>query len=240
MIQFIKYDFNHSIHHSSAYILNDTPPGSAIFLSKEFAFYLKLNIKLSSKNKISPFSIENESINGKSAKKIYDFDNTDVVKKSKVFFNSHTLIEAFVVDSVFEMLENNKCKGFLIATNNIYRANQGRKWNVDFEIENDLTFKKTIEDLTYTLHFNEAYKTQKKETVRFATLDKVFEWKFALIKSNNAIESKIIMERLKDLTMYSEFKSFAHEKNLQFICVDKDDLPHHFEPLFSKQKQKSL
>jgi len=226
LIQFVKYDFNHKIHNSSSYRLNDTKKEVYCPLSKEFIYFLKQNHKFSLETKelFNPFSIKNDD--DFPLEKILVYSKAYVVKKADFVFDSSLLLQQFLIDTVYDLLKAKKIKTFLVNTQNYFSASGKKEWNISMDIDSDVVFEASLKNAAIGLNFNKEFKEQKPE--KFGGITSTLNPKFIIFQSSTAIENKVYAEYLKNLKSENEYKHFAKKNNQKIIVFDLDNKKYEF------------
>ena len=67
--------------------------------------------------------------------------------------------------------------------------------------------------------------------MKFASQDRMINFKFAILKTKTCIENKVLGMELRELVMESDFKNFSHNNKQPFILIDVNDTEIFFEPI---------
>ena len=220
LIQFVRFDFNYKVHHSSAYELNDAAVDSPVKLSTEFIHYLKINITktLFSEGQFNPFRAE-ENI-----EEAILVEGNQVIKKSPAFFDSTVLMLAFTLDQIAETLIANKLETFLISTRDLHFGFGDKSWEVKFEVEDEFEYEVELTNEAAGLDFNKNYLTQKPQSRdKFGIKDSEMIMKYCIFKTANAVTFKVISKILEKMTYKSDFQEFSTLNKIPVHIIDKDD-----------------
>ncbi len=230
LLQFIKYDFNRNIHNSSAYRFNAANEGANVLLTPEFVFFLKRNIEIATDSGLSPF-YDNNKKTIKNIDELVEIEDNLITKNKNIYFDTKVLLQAFVVDTIFDLLAGFKLKDFLISTHNYHRSNGNRSWKVSFTLEENQEFTTKLINQAIGLNFNDNYLKPNKQATKFASLDLPIVHKFSIFKAETAIETLILASGLKKIYLKSHFENYAHQNNSSFVIYDLDDNKHIFKPI---------
>lgn len=229
LIQFIKFDFNSNIHHSSAYQFNETSKDVPINLSPEFIFFLKANFTeiQNTDGLFYPIS--------KISRKIFpsnlvNLNGNTVVKKEDFVFDAKYLILHFAVEQIEELLKKNDYKNYLISTNNFHVARGRKNWTISLDLDQHDEFIIEIQDEVGGIEFNRANSTDDYESTKFASNDKKIRFQFVIFKTDGLIRHRIISNLISNFRFESEFKEFCSYNKLSMFVIDQNGEEHMYKP----------
>ncbi|MCA9381675.1 hypothetical protein KC678_05395 [Candidatus Dojkabacteria bacterium] len=230
LIQFVRYDFNHIIHNSSAYRLNSAGIDTPVLVTPEFRHYLKINISEADKSKhdFMPFYRKNGVIEKNAISNIIEIEDNIATKKSEILFKSNLLLQAYLIDLIFENIKSLKIKSFLLHTKNFARSFGTNSWDVTLEIESGENYTTKLINKSIGVH-NITQSEKRKIPDTFANKDMGIEAVYTIVPSVTCIDSKIIASRISKIFTESALKRFAKENSQEFILVDSDLRIHKFE-----------
>ena len=227
LIQFFRFDFNHTIHNSSGYRFNDTKINIPFLTSKEFIQYLKINYDYLSEN-FNPF-FGDEHSKKKIPELIFGTERHTIIKKNNVFFNTQILLQAFIIDVIFDLLLEKDFRDILINTSSFYKADNKRDWEIEFLIENNLSIKDSIRGETKAILYN-SQKNPVNRPTGFANKDRVIKSEYIILKANSCVEARIDAFDIFKITTDSGFKAHAQDKKSNFIVIDSNLNKNFYKP----------
>ncbi|MCA9386464.1 hypothetical protein KC669_00350 [Candidatus Dojkabacteria bacterium] len=223
LIQFIRYDFNHIIHNSSAYRLNSAGINVPVLVTPEFKHYLKTNIFECDKSdqKFLPFYKKHGKIEKDSMINVLKIEENIVKKESDILFKSNLILQPYLIDLIFEKVKTLKIKSFLLSTKNYHRCFGSEIWDVSLEIEPQNNYTTKICNAAIGIHFIATNEEEDNKNF-FANSDSFVNPLYAIMPSKTCIDSKISSLIIKTLRTESALKRFAKETKQSFILVDED------------------
>ena len=228
-IQFVKYDFNQDIHNSSAYLFNASDIGTPTLSNENFTYYLKKNIECVTKSKhaFNPFYSKSFKQDTDHPDRIIDINGYAFAKERPILFNTKLLMEAFVVDTVYEMLKLAEVHTFSISSRHVRRVDERQAWNISYPIEEKQTYKSKIQNGTVFFYYP---KMVNKKRVEIYNIDKnkYLIPRVIVIESIDAITCRIYASMTKPLTTKREFEDFAFKHRIQVIVYDDEGQSHRY------------
>lgn len=238
LIENLSFDLNHSVYNSSAFIFNETKPGSIASVSKEFINFLLLNLDLASKYYgFYPFVSEKNKFTGVDDIGKYiqvDLKNNKFVKSESIMFDTTFLRTALILDSIVEFLKNKKVLNILISHAQMHRALGSKSWDIEHEVD-DEKLNLQLANQTSSLQFKSSDNMQQNKN--FISIDKPLNHKYLVIKGNEGfINNEVLHEIAKNLFMESDYGNFCFKHDIEMVAVD--DNKQRFN--FSKQNMLSV
>ncbi len=221
LIQFVRFDFNHTIHNSSGNRLTNAKVGVPFLVSPEFIHYLNLNKENLTKN-FTPFLSKKDNTRANaSGDDLFSIQEHTVVKKYDFNFNSQIILQPYILDLIYELLSDKGYKNFLIQTNSYYRADKNGSWKIKYEIEDDIEIPDSIENEASGIIYNTINK-KINPISGFANLDTNVTPSYAILKTESCVKCKVRAMDLFDVTTDSGFRMHSKNKQQEFIIIDSD------------------
>ncbi len=225
LIQFIRFDFNHTIHNSSGYRLNDAKIGVPFLVTPEFVSYLKLNLSFLNKS-FNPFNDIKET--GTSNELVTIYDHT-LVKNYSFSFNTQVLLQPYLVDTIFQFLKGKKVKNFLVQTNSFFRADNKDEWEIEYTFDEGESLEDAIKGEASAVIYNNS-KKEIPNLSGFANKDEVIKTAYAITKSESCIECKVKALELFNFYTDSGLKIHAQKNRIDFLIVDNKFSKKFYSP----------
>lgn len=223
LVQYIRYDFNHTIHNSSGYRFNTGKDSVPFLVSKEFTHYLKVNRSLKSKF-FNPFYI----LDGKKKKsfdsnfEFFHIEENTIIKDGEYFFNTQLLLESYLSDIIFDFLVDNNLKGFLLSTNNFYRSDKKKSWDILNNLEDhDIKINENIQNETVGVVFNNR-KDPKENIDIFGVSDHLIDVDLIILKEKSFINTKMKGLEILKIQTESGLNHYAKKHGINFKIVDSE------------------
>lgn len=228
-IQFVKYDFNMDIHNSSAYLFNASPLQTPTFTNYEFVYYLKKNIECAqlTNDKFNPFYTISNLSEEVSVTEEVEIEGEAVVKFSPIYFNTKPLLEAFVLDTTYDLLEKDDIREFVLETRHFTRVKSKKAIEVKYEIEDKNYYLSKIQHGTVYFHYVED-KQRKFVTGHNIDSSVYLDPSVIVIESQEAINARIIAEMAEGLYTKKQFEDFAFKHRVRLVIYDKQTTSHTF------------
>jgi hypothetical protein len=228
-IQFVRYDVSHIIHNSSGYTLNTTEENTVCNLSKEFIYYLKFNFQKAKETDFAFYPFKPNKTKKLEFEDIFTVEKNLVIKKVKIFFDSTILLQAFIMDQIFDLLKENEISDFIIDNQNYYRSDGFSEWPVTFKVENLPEFKRVLKEGSLSLNFN--FNKNLKPKYTFGSMSKLLKYKYAIYQTDTCVDSVLLNWELQKLSTEFDYKSFAHLNKIDLTVIDEHDNIVEFAPI---------
>jgi hypothetical protein len=229
-VQFIRYDFNKNIHSSSAYRFNTAPVGSPFLVSIEFIDFLLANSEETEASEyvLVPFYSNSDSVINP-IRSNFTVDNNTLIKHSEIFLDTGVLIQAYVVDFIFEKCLSENVKNFSVKSQSYARSNGKTDYEIAFSIEDDINFTAPTGNTAYCLHHNEEENPDNKIS-RFANSDIGIDCVYVITNAPTCMRAKSLATILSKNRSVSQFKSASTNFKKDIFVIDSNLEIHSFTP----------